>query len=101
MSEYQAGKWLVICDRCGFKRMSDEVTQTWDNYIVCKPVIKSGCYETRHPQDFVRAKVDDTSVPYTRPQPTDLTTTVNYVASSVGVQENTIPSANSGNGSTL
>lgn len=101
MSEYQAGKWLVICDRCGFKRMSDEVTKTWDNYIVCKTTVKQGCFETRHPQDFVRAKKDDTSVPFTRPQPADIYTEVDYVDESVGTQENTIPSAPSGNGTTL
>ncbi len=91
MPEFQLGKWLVVCDRCGFKRMSDEVTKTWDNLIVCKPTVKQGCFETRHPQDFVRAVKEDTSVPFTRPQPTDLTTDVSYVESTIGTQETTIP----------
>lgn len=89
--EFQLGKWLVICDRCGFKRYSDQVQKTWDNYLVCKPAVKIGCWEERHPQDFVRAKIDDTSVPYTRPQPVDIQREVNYVSTSVGVQETTIP----------
>jgi hypothetical protein len=92
--EFQSGKWLVICDRCGFKRLSDQVTKTWDNLIVCKPAVKEGCFEHRHPQDFVRAVPDDTSVPFTRSQPTDLTTTVNYVAPTVGVQDTRIPAGN-------
>jgi hypothetical protein len=99
--QYEPGKWLVICDRCGFKRMNDEVQKTWDNFMVCKPTIKMGCFETRHPLDFVRAVKEDTGVPFTRPQQPDLFVEVDYVDSSVGVQENTIPSGNSGNGTTL
>lgn len=97
---FELGKWLVLCDRCGFQRTNDQVTHTWDNHIVCKPTIKVGCYETRHPLDFVRGVVDDTSVPFTRPVPTDVNVTVSYVAPTVGVQETTIPSGTSGNGST-
>lgn len=98
--DWQSGKWLVICDRCGFKRMNDEVVQTWDKYIVCKPSIKQGCFEHRHPQDFIRPVKDDPSVPFTRREPADVFVEVDTIDSSVGVQENTIPSAPSGNGTT-
>lgn len=83
---FELGKWLVICDRCGFKRMSDEVIKTWDNLIVCKPTIKTGCYETRHPQDFVRAVKEDPSVPYTRSQPADVFTDVEINCSALEVR---------------
>lgn len=56
------GLWNVICDRCGFKCKSNEVRKTWDNLIVCEP-----CFETRHPQDFVRSKPDQEAVAFTRP----------------------------------
>lgn len=106
---YEAGKWLVNCMRCGFQRKApDEVVKQWNGLIVCHPTIK-GCFETRHPQEFVRAKPDDQSVPFTG-GPKDLTSagqpvndqTPTVVDSSVGVQETTIPSGNfTTNNSTL
>jgi hypothetical protein len=33
-----------------------------------------GCFETRHPQDFVRSKPDDMSVPWTRVEAADVFT---------------------------
>lgn len=66
------GDWLVICDRCHFKRYASQVTKTWDGLIVCKPSVKQGCFEHRHPQDFVRASRDDSSVEFVRTRPTDL-----------------------------
>ena len=87
----ELGKWNVICDRCGVKRKSDQVQGTWDKLIVCKPTIKAGCWETRHPQDFVRAVVDNQTVPFSRPEPTDQFVSVTYISTSVGTQENTLP----------
>ena len=57
-------------------------------------------FETRHPQDLLRAKKEDTSVPWTRPEQTDTFITVDYISTSIGNQETTIPSGTSGNGST-
>lgn len=69
---FELGKWLVICDRCGFRRKApDEIIDTWDGFKVCAPHIK-GCWEARHPLDFVRGKPDIQSVSYTRPQPAEL-----------------------------
>lgn len=99
---FELGKWLVICDRCGFQRKNDEVIKTWDSFIVCKPEVKTGCFEHRHPLDFIRSTPDDMSVPFTRPSQTEtFVTGVTYVAVSVGTQDTTIPSGNSGNGTTL
>lgn len=88
---FEIGKWLVLCDRCGFRRTSDQIVKTWDGYMVCAPSIKPGCFETRHPQDFVRDKPDDQSVPFTRSEGADVFRTVDTIAPSVGVQETTIP----------
>ena len=81
------GKWNVICQRCGVKYKNDEVEREWTGLLVCK--VK--CFDTRHPQDFVRSKPDDTSVPYTSPPPTDIDVDVTY-DTTTGVQDHTIPS---------
>lgn len=65
------GNWLVICDRCKFKRYSHQVTKTWEGHIVCRPEVKQGCFEHRHPQDFVRTVRDDSSIEFSRARPTD------------------------------
>lgn len=80
------GSWNVICDRCGVKRKADQVRKEWTGLIVCS----DKCWEPRHPQDFVRSKPDDQSVPFTRPEKTDQFVAVNYNTTS-GTQEHTIP----------
>lgn len=89
---FRLGQFLVLCDRCHFKRYADQVQETWDGLIVCKPTVKQGCWESRHPQDFVRAKGDDSKIPFAKPRPTDTFTSVDTIATTVGVQETTIPS---------
>lgn len=97
----ELGKWNVICDRCGSKQKSDEVTRTWDNLLVCKPSTKIGCFEHRHPQDFVRAVVEKQDVPFVRHEPVDQFVAVTYVANTIGNQETTIPTGTSGNSTGL
>lgn len=72
MSQFKLGEWLVVCDRCGWKRFASQVTETWDGLIVCSPSVKEGCFETRHPQDFIKQIKDDSSVPFIRSRPTDV-----------------------------
>lgn len=81
------GDWNAICDVCGFKYKASQLKKRWDGFMVCPED-----WEVRHPQDFVRSKPDDQSVPWTRPEPTDTFISVTYADSSVGVQENTKPS---------
>lgn len=71
---WSLGKWLVICDRCGRKRSNDEVLKEWTGLMVCRDT----CYETRHPQDFVKGRPDKQGVPYTRPESTDVFIAVSY-----------------------
>jgi len=61
------GDWNAICDRCGEKRKASDLKKTWDGYYVCP----EKCWELRHPQDFLRGKKDDQSVPWTRPEAPD------------------------------
>ena len=98
MSELSLGQWNVICDQCGVKRKSDQVTKRWDGLIVCKTEVRSGCFEHRHPQDFVRTVVDNQSVEFTRPEPADVFVEVDYIDETVGTQENTIPNGTFNNG---
>lgn len=56
------GCWNVLCDRCGFKFKNVDIKEEWTGLMVCKE-----CWEPRHPQDFLRAVEEDTSVPYSRP----------------------------------
>lgn len=71
---YKAGEWNVTCDVCSQKIKSGIMKQRWDGFLVCP-----SCFETRHPQDFVRARQDKISVPFTRPRPVDIFTDVTYV----------------------
>jgi len=65
--QYKHGDWNAICDRCGFKYKASELKKTWDGLWVCKKD-----WEPRHPQDKIRGIPDDPSVPFTRPDPTDV-----------------------------
>ena len=63
---YASGQFNVICDICGKKIKAGEAKQRWDGFVVCP-----SDFEQRHPQDFVRARQDKISVPFTRPRPLD------------------------------
>ena len=62
---YYSGDHLVICDRCGFKRLRSTVKLDWQNWLVCYPE----CYEVRHPQDITPpSRVDRQWVREPRPK---------------------------------
>lgn len=89
MSQYRSGDWLAVCDRCGFEFHASELKKDWQGFMVC-----SKDHETRHPQDLLKGRKERIGVPWTRPEPTDQFITVSYVASTVGVQDSTVPSGN-------
>jgi hypothetical protein len=70
---YKAGEWNVTCDVCSQKIKAGESKKRWDGFIVC-----SDCFELRHPQDFVRARQDKISIPFSRPVPTLIYTNIHY-----------------------
>ena len=72
-NHFISGEWNVTCDVCSKKIKAHEAKQRWDGFIVCPED-----YETRQPQDFVKAQVDKITVPFTRPIPTLTFTTVPY-----------------------
>ena len=70
---FKSGSWNITCDRCSKKTKADEIKKEWTGFLVCP-----SCYETRHSQDFVRARQDKISVPFTRPRPVDVFVIVDY-----------------------
>lgn len=68
------GDWNLICDVCGTKVKASQSKRRWDGLIVCPKD-----FEFRHPQDFLRSKIDKIAVPFSRPQPVDQFVTINYV----------------------
>ena len=61
--EFKPGVWNAQCDRCGRKFKSDELRKTWDGWMVC-----ARDWETRHPQDFVKAGRPETAPGWVRPR---------------------------------
>jgi hypothetical protein len=58
---WKPGRWKVVCDRCGFRFHSDALKEEWTGLMVC-----SGCWETRHPQDFIKVPLERITPPWTR-----------------------------------
>lgn len=71
---YISGDHNITCDVCSKKTKFSKTKKRWDGFIVC-----SGCFEMRHPQDFVKTRQDKISVPDTRPIPTLVFVTVPYI----------------------
>ena len=74
---YSPGKWLAVCDICGFRFYNDQLRKNWQNLMVCEHD-----FETRHPQDLLRVPREDSSVDWTRPEsdifiPINLTSNIN------------------------
>lgn len=71
---YLPGAHNVICDRTGFKVKSNRVQKEWTGQTV-----RSVSFETRHPQDFVRAIADKQTVNDPNPEAEDVFVSVNQV----------------------
>ena len=61
---YISGDHWKICDICGFKRRKSETRKMWNGLIACIDT----CFDTRHPQDKVKAVRDNQSVKDARPR---------------------------------
>lgn len=68
-----SGEFNLVCDRCSKKIKTHQAKHEWTGFIVC-----GDCYETRHPQDFVKAKTDKITIPFSRPVPPYIFTNVVY-----------------------
>lgn len=61
------GEWNAVCDRCGFEFKSGQLRREWTGQRVC-----SKCFEHRHPQEFLKGKIDRQAPPWVRPEPADI-----------------------------
>jgi hypothetical protein len=68
---YVPGDWNALCDVCGFKHKASQLRKRWDGAMVC-----SDDFEQRHPQDFLRVSPEQIAVPWARPEPPDVYTSV-------------------------
>ena len=73
-NHYIPHEWNVVCDVCSKKIKASEAKQRWDGLIVCP-----SDFEHRHEQDYVRARTDKITVPFTRPIPPLTFTNVSYI----------------------
>lgn len=64
--DWRIGDHLVTDDRTGLVIWASDSRKEWTGSIVSKDV-----FEQRHPQDLIRSRRDDMSVPDPRPRPLD------------------------------
>lgn len=69
---YIPGDPWAICDRCGFRFRHSQTRKEWTGLRVCHGAGTNDCWESRHPQDFVRGVKDDQKVFDPRPEPADV-----------------------------
>ena len=62
MTTFVSGQWNAECDRCGRWRKSGKLRKEWTGLMVC-----SDCWEPRHPQESLRARVDRQAPQWVRP----------------------------------
>ena len=65
---YHPGNHLVLCDRCGLKKLRTECRKEWTGLLVCA----NTCWESKHPQLTVKSKKDMQAVRDARPEPDDV-----------------------------
>jgi hypothetical protein len=81
---YDQGQWKVDCDNCGFPFKSGELRKMWNNTYAC-----FRCWESRQPQDLLRAnKKDGKPPPWTRGLP--FKTTESNIVFPLSAQDNLI-----------
>lgn len=61
---FKSGDWNILCDVCGWKIKASESKHRWDGLIVCK-----SDWEPRHELDFIKARTEQNSIPFSRPEP--------------------------------
>ena len=66
------GQWNAICDRCGWAFKSASLRREWTGLMVCSGPGTNQCHEPRHPQDFVRGRMDKQAPPWTAPEADDV-----------------------------
>ena len=65
-------EWRVECDRCGREYYASKLRLEWTGLRVCHGSGTNDCWERKHPQLSIRARPDNQSVPWTRPEGEDV-----------------------------
>lgn len=73
---YEAGQWKAVCDRCGHDYKARQLRLEWTGLRVCHGADTNGCWEPRHPQDYLRGKADRQAPPWTRPEQAEIDVSV-------------------------
>ncbi|UCR75297.1 hypothetical protein vBAfQDWS535_10 [Alcaligenes phage vB_Af_QDWS535] len=66
---YEKGSWNIIDDVSGQKVKASKVKLRWDGLYTTEEN-----WEPRHPQELLRARTDNMSVPFSRPRSADVFT---------------------------
>jgi hypothetical protein len=64
---WKSGDWNAICDVCGHKYKASQLKLRWDGLMTCQ-----ADWEIRHPQELIRPIPDQSKLPWTRPEATDI-----------------------------
>jgi len=64
LSYLKLGHYNLYCDRCGKQLKDNQSLLEWTGMIVC-----GRCVDERHPQEYVRGRIDHMQVPSPRPFP--------------------------------
>ena len=62
--QFILGDSNAICDVCGFKKKQSQLKKRWDGAMVC-----SEDWESRHPQDMIKARPERNNVKDARTEP--------------------------------
>ncbi len=65
--DYKSGDNWVVCQVCGMDIYASDIKKRWDGILVCPED-----YETRHPQDFVRARKDRVAADIVAPKSSEV-----------------------------
>lgn len=71
--EWKSGDHWVVCDVCSKQTRASSIRKRWDGLLVCPED-----FEHRHPQDLIKVRKEDTSVPFSRVEPADQFVVMNY-----------------------
>lgn len=63
MAYFKHGSWNAVCDVCGFRWKAELIKERWDSLRTCPE-----CFELRNPLDLIRTPLENTTVPYQRPE---------------------------------
>jgi hypothetical protein len=59
---FRLGDAKAVCDRCGFDKYQSQLRKEWTGAMTC-----AECWDSRHPQDFVKARPERNHVKNARP----------------------------------